>query len=458
MPTLTWATKSLPELCPALLMTDSIVYPQGAGYSRERRLKLDSGPSSMLKQADQPGDLIHAVGNQQSLHSASDWEGFPANQLILGDNLVVMASLLPNYEGKINLIYADPPFFSNRAYPARVGRGEDSRRPREWQLVEGYADHWSDLEAYLDFLYPRLVLMYRLLAPTGTLYLHLDWHANSYARLLLDEIYGPDQLLNEIAWCYHGPSPIRSAFNRKHDTILVYTKSREYTFNVNAVRQPYDPSTVKTFASSPKAGFGKVPDLERGKVPEDWWYFPVVARLHTERTGYPTQKPEALLERIVLASSNPGDLVADFFCGSGTTAVIATRHQRRFIANDVNFRAVHTVRSRLVQSAQPGSGEPFSVQTIAHRIEAQHPAVNIRINRQAVIMDPDLLPGLDYWEVDPDWDGDIFHSVAQAIRPRKTQSITSQLDMAMPAGKQACVRWVTVDGQSFQIIPERIFV
>ena len=104
------------------------------------------------------------------------------------------------------------------------------------------------------------------------------------------KLFGADHLLNVIAWVYHGPSPIKSAFNRKHDTILVYTKGEKYTFNADAVRVPYDETTVKTFASSPKAGFGKVPDLKRGKVPEDWWYFPVVARLHNERTGYPNAK------------------------------------------------------------------------------------------------------------------------------------------------------------------------
>jgi len=292
MPSLHWASKTPPEPVPATLELDSIVYPQGVGYP----------------------------------------DACPQNKLILGDNLAAMSALLPEYEGRVDLIYADPPFFTNKRYPARVGRGEDSRRPQEWKLAEGYPDHWQDVDAYLDMLYPRLTLMHRLLAPTGSLYLHLDWHANAYARLLLDEIFGAERLLNEIVWLYHGPSPVRKTFNRKHDTILVYTKSDEYTFNVDAVRQPYDPSTVKTFASSPKAGFGKVPDLERGKVPEDWWYFPVVARLHNERTGYPTQKPEGLLERILLASSRPGDLVADFFCGSGTTALVAAKLGRQFIA------------------------------------------------------------------------------------------------------------------------------
>ncbi len=317
MPNLTWPTKALPALEPAELILDSVIYPHGSGYP-------DINPES---------------------------------NLFLGDNLQIMASLLPQYENKINLIYTDPPFFSNKRYSARIGRGEDSRRPQDWLRVEGYGDHWETLDAYLDFLYPRLALMYRLLAPEGTLYLHLDWHADAYARILLDELFGKDRLLNEIIWAYHGPSPIRKAFNRKHDAILVYTKGDGYTFNADSVRQPYHPNTVKTFASSSKAGFGKVPDLGRGKVPEDWWYFPVVARLHNERTGYPTQKPEALVERILLASSNPGDLVADFFCGSGTLALIAARHARRFLAGDVSWRAIHTTRSRLIEAAQA----PFSI-------------------------------------------------------------------------------------------------
>ena len=195
----------------------------------------------------------------------------------------------------------------------------------------------------------------------GTLYLHADWHASHYLRLLLDELFGSERLLNEIAWVYHGPSPVRRAFNRKHDTILVYAKSAEYAFNADAVRVPYDASTVQTFASSRKAGFGKAPDLARGQVPEDW-YFPVVARLHGERTGYPTQKPEALVERVVKASSNEGDVVADFFCGSGTLPVVAERLRRRWLACDASSRAIHTTTKRLLDT--PGCA-PFEVWSAA---------------------------------------------------------------------------------------------
>jgi DNA modification methylase len=409
MPSLTWDSKSPPQPISAALQLDTIVYPQGSGYP----------------------------------------DAEPENQIILGDNLAVMSALLPDYEGKIDLIYADPPFFTNRRYPVRVGRDEDSRRPKEWHLADGYPDHWENIEAYLDMLFPRLQLMYRLLDPQGTLYLHLDWHADHYARLLLDEIFGPDRLLNEIIWVYHGPSPIRSAFNRKHDTILVYTKSPTYTFNVDAVREPYNPKTIKTFASSPKAGFGKVPDLARGKVPEDWWYFPVVARLHSERTGYPTQKPEALLERIILASSNPGDLVADFFCGAGTTSLVASQLDRRFIANDLSWRAVHTARTRHIA----GSRKPFNLQVLSDlnvkRLSGQ--PSDLQLSDQKVTIDSNLLSELDYWEVDPDWDGQVFCSVLQAIRPRKKQPIPGELTLPIPSSKRnLAVRLVKIDGEQIQ--------
>lgn len=411
MPHLTWDSKTSLQPLPAELQLDTIVYPQGVGYP------------------DTPAE----------------------DQLILGDNLAVMSALLPDYEGQIDLIYADPPFFTNRRYPVRVGRDEDSRRPQDWQLADGYPDHWPNVESYLDMLYPRLQLMHRLLASHGTLYLHLDWHADHYARLLLDEIFGTDRLLNEIIWVYHGPSPIRSAFNRKHDTILVYTKSSTYTFNVDAVRVPYNPNTIKTFKSSTKAGFGKVPDLERGKVPEDWWYFPVVARLHSERTGYPTQKPEALLERIILASSNPGDLVADFFCGAGTASLVAARSRRRFIASDLSWRAVHTARSRHIT----GSNKPFNLMretSLKDELLKGQPG-DVTISGNLLAVNPDLLPDLDYWEVDPDWDGKVFRSAAQAIRPRKKIPLSGELTLPQPIGEHgAAVRMVKIDGAQTQFI------
>ena len=405
MPILNWPGKGLVDPKPASLLTEAVVYPQGNGYP----------------------------------------DAHPESRLILGDNLPVMAALLSEYEGRINLIYADPPFFTNRKFSARVGRGEDSRKPADWKLADGYHDSWPDLDSYLQFLYERLSLMHRLLAPNGTLYLHLDWHADAYARLILDEIFGADKFINEIIWAYHGPSPIKTAFNRKHDTILSYSKGKEYTFNADAVREPYNPNTVATFKSSAKAGFGKIPDLERGKVPEDWWYFPVVARLHNERTGYPTQKPEALLERVVLASSNKGDIVADFFCGSGTTSLVAAKNGRKFITCDESARAVLTARSRISKTRSVTSFERDSL--------SKYPLANKSKKIKVTVSDGSvkLKTSLDvaFWEVDSAWDGMKFRSIAQAYRHARTGELP--LELKIKIGGNICIRLLTVQGKQFQL-------
>jgi site-specific DNA-methyltransferase (adenine-specific) len=405
MPILNWTEKHLSPPAPAAVILDSVLYPKGRGYPKAR----------------------------------------PDGRVILGDNLPVMAALLPEYEGRINLIYADPPFFTNRKFSARVGRGEDSRKPSKWKLAEGYHDSWDDLDSYLQFLYERLSLMHRLLAPNGALYLHLDWHADAYARLILDELFGAENFINEIIWAYHGPSPIKTAFNRKHDTLLFYAKNRDYIFNADDVREPYNPNTVATFKASRKAGFGKVPDLERGKVPEDWWYFPVVARLHNERTGYPTQKPEALLERIILASSNKGDLVADFFCGSGTTALVAARHGRKYITCDESIRAVQTARARLAETRSVFTIERDA--RVRNEIAVKSKKIKVNISGGYVSLDTSL--DVDFWEVDPDWDGKIFRSAAQAQRHVRSGDLP--LELKIKIGGRVCIRLVTVGGKQFQL-------
>jgi hypothetical protein len=192
-----------------------------------------------------------------------------------------------------------------------------------------------------------------------------------------------------------------------------------------------------------------MPDLERGKVPEDWWYFPVVARLHSERTGYPTQKPEALLERIILASSNPGDLVADFFCGSGTTPVAATRLGRRFIASDITWRAVHTTRTRLVGEAMV----PFSLKKESRmRLEIEQVEAAAQGLSPNIKFPGDALSEMDYWEVDPAWDGQIFRSAVQVLRPRKKKPIAGQVDLSQIPfdSRTACVRTVHIEGKLTQ--------
>ncbi|GAB4497115.1 MAG: hypothetical protein OHK0052_08140 [Anaerolineales bacterium] len=408
MPQFSWSHKQPPQAQVVPLHPLGVLYPQGSGY-----------PPA------QP-----ARGN-----------------LYYGDNLALMAALLPEWRERFAVIYADPPFFTNRNFAARLGKDEDSRHPQNWLLTEGYRDSWRTLDEYLQFLYERLTLMHQLLAPTGTLYLHLDWHANAYARLILDEIFGADRLLNELVWLYHGPSPIRSAFNRKHDTILVYTKSEQYTFNVDEVRVPYNEGTIKTFKSSAKAGFGKVPDLARGKVPEDWWYFPVVARLHNERTGYPTQKPEALLERMLRASSNAEDWVGDFFCGSGTTLKVAAGLGRQFVGCDAGWRALVTAQARLALQANAspvglarvgGAAVPQGRELPAGAVRAASPRV-VALGAEIALSE------VDFWEVDPHWDGSMFHSVMQSARTRKAPQVAAQLTLGVDLGN-AAVRVTWLDG------------
>jgi site-specific DNA-methyltransferase (adenine-specific) len=358
-------------------------------------------------------------------------------QLIKAENLAAMRSLLEQYEGRIDLIYVDPPFLTGRAYRARVGRGEDSRHPDEWKTATGYTDEWDDGGQYLSALLPRLEMMHRLLSASGSLYVHLDWHASAYVRVLLDEIFGPDRFLNEIVWVYHGPSPIRTAFNRKHDTILVYTKSKDYKFNADAVRVPYSDSTVKTFASSSKAGFGKKPDLERGKVPEDWWYFPVVARLHSERTGYPTQKPEALIERIILAATDPGDIVADFYSGSGTTPVVAARHDRQWIACDAVPLAIWTTARRLLLNhPDPAFSlhKDQAIKSTALDLKWSFDRANGTIRLLALEESdaPQDFPGnIAFWEIDPNYDGLVFRGRYRAVR--ELGSDVLPLELSVPA-------------------------
>jgi site-specific DNA-methyltransferase (adenine-specific) len=358
----------------------------------------------------------------------------PFNRLIYGDNLAVMDSLLADLRGKFRLIYCDPPFATGKGFSRRIGRGEDSRKPETWQLGEGYADTWTSIEAYLSMLYPRLIRMRDLLAEDGTLYLHLDWRAVHFAKVLLDEIFGAENFINEVIWVYHGPSPVKSYFNRKHDTILVYGRGKSRAFFPDRIRIPYHPSTHRTFASSSKAGFGKKPDLMRGKIPEDWWYFPVIARLHNERTGYPTQKPEALLERIILASSEKGDWIGDFFCGSGTTLRVADSLSRRWVGCDMLPQSISICQRRLAL----GRSHPYSIESPVNEL----PGTSTRVRLHAGIRTegrratatltglspclPDGFPAsLDYWEADFDYRGGVIRSEHQAARPwRKGSSET----------------------------------
>lgn len=242
-------------------------------------------------------------------------------------------------DGIIHLIYADPPFFTQRDF-SNLYEQEKSEFSDVWE---------SGMNGYLSWLKPRLVEMRRLLSYRGSIYLHLDWHASHYVKVLMDSIFGYRNFLNEIIWHYKDPAgTVRDRFKKKHDTILLYSKNAgKHTFNMDSVRMEYSKGTIRQGMGG-VISFGRPTKLHSlGKVPEDVWEIPIINSQAKERLGYPTQKPLRLLQTIVKASSSEGDLVADFFCGSGTTPSVAQSLGRRWLAADNNRSAITTTMHRL---------------------------------------------------------------------------------------------------------------
>ena len=307
----------------------------------------------------------------------ADHRYLAGNALVCGDNYAALRELPDEC---IDLIYLDPPFNSNQFYVAAFGdKGIVNQQLRDiwrWTVesqnafdglphgqlrdslrgVRMQAGEKSPMAAYAVFMGRRLAEMRRVLKPAGSIYLHCDPHANAYLRVLMDGVFGEKQFRNEIAWCYAGPSNTTRWFPRKHDTILFYAKSNAAKFNRNAVRIPYRRITGTGHNSLARGGRNKeeverleAEYAERGKMPEDYWT-DIGAGGHIpkgERTGYPTQKPLALLERIIEASSNPGDLVLDPFCGCGTAADAAASLGRKYLGIDISGIAVRLMQQRL---------------------------------------------------------------------------------------------------------------
>ena len=266
----------------------------------------------------------------------------PSRELIVGDNLTVLEELEP---ACIDLVYVDPPFATGK----RKGK------------ALGYEDP-GELGAYVEKLMQRMRLIRRALVPTGSLFVHLDWRAVHHVKVALDGLFGAQRFVNEIIWAYSVGGKSRRAFGRKHDTILWYAAGPDYYFDGDAVRVPRrsgshmkveldaDGRPVQVKRDRKTAKVYRYP-VHAGKVPDDTWTdIETLNREDRQRTGWPTQKPLALLERIVRAASPPGGLVADFYCGSGTTLVAAKCHGRRFLGVDLSQEAVAIARERLAKT------------------------------------------------------------------------------------------------------------
>ena len=289
------------------------------------------------------------------------------NRLVWGDNLLAMQALLAQgYAGKVDLIYIDPPFLSAADYTFQLTI-EGMQVEKEASIIErlAYTDTWEGgTDSFLDMLYPRLQLMKRLLSEKGSIYVHLDWHIGHYIKVLMDEVFGIEKFKNQVIWWYYDKFPTGgNVLDRQHDFLLQYSKSDSYKANkvLEPRVQPGRPTEVRKKVDGKMI---RIPDPETGgttftdgtteKKISDVWRMPLINSMSPERFGYPTQKPETLLERIIKASSDEGDLVADFFCGSGTTMAVAERLNRRWIGCNLDKVGLQVSRNRMVnQGAKP---------------------------------------------------------------------------------------------------------
>lgn len=276
-------------------------------------------------------------------HSGDEW----LNKIIFGDNLQVLKTLiemkhrgeLKNSDGTdgVRLVYIDPPFATKQDFSNKDAKA--------------YSDKLAGAE-FLEWLRKRLILLREVLADNGSIFVHLDWHKAHYVKVLLDEIFGEGNFVNEIVWKYAGARTSKKSFGKKHDVIFFYTKNAgNQILNFDEVRDPYSETTIARNKYKNQGSSDRVLNYkpnEKGKYPEDVWDISIINPMSKERTGYPTQKPEALLEKVIKAASNKGDLVLDCFGGSGTTSAVAEKLGRRWITVDAGKLAIYTMQKRIL--------------------------------------------------------------------------------------------------------------
>lgn len=282
----------------------------------------------------------------------------PANLVLYGDNKDFLPTLP---DESFQMIYIDPPFNTGRRQSRQSTKTTQSStgtrtgfKGKSYETIRGTMMSFDDsFDDYWEFLKPRINNAYRLLNPTGTLYLHLDYREVHYAKVLLDSIFGRDAFLNEIVWAYDYGARATKRWPTKHDNILVYVKDPDnyYFDNTSVDREPY---MAPGLVTPEKAALGK--------LPTDVWWHTIVSPTGKEKTGYPTQKPEAILRRMVQASTAPGDWVMDFFAGSGTLGAVAAALGRNYILIDNNEQAIDIIKQRLDSSEYPYSYFTFPTQ------------------------------------------------------------------------------------------------
>lgn len=277
------------------------------------------------------------------------------NKIFWGDNLQVMSHLLKKYRGQIDLIYIDPPYDSKADYKKTIRlKGEKVENDRTAFEEKQYTDIWTNDE-YLQFMYERFILLRELLSETGSIYVHCDWHKVHHLRMIMDEIFGPERFVNEIIWSYRTGAGGSNEYNKQHDNILFYSKTQRRKFNEQKeksyTKAKGRKAGIVNYGAADTEFFEDENGVFRWSKMRDVWDISYINSQAIERQGYPTQKPEELIERILLASSDTGSLVLDCFMGSGTTQAVAMKLGRKFIGADINLGAIQTTTKRLLNIA-----------------------------------------------------------------------------------------------------------
>lgn len=350
------------------------------------------------------------------------------NKIFWGDNLQVMSHLLKEFRGKVDLIYIDPPFDSKIEYKKTIKVNRQSTETAYTAFEEKqYTDVWTNDE-YLQFIYERAILMRELLSDDGVFCLHCDWHKSHYLRALLDEVFGTGTFQNEIVWHYY--NKMQGNINRfasDHDVILVYSKTGKFQFNklrekrekpVQQIKRVWDKATQSLVNAKDENG-NVVYINSTHKTIDDVWRLPMLQPAdRVEVVGYPTQKPETLLERVILAYSNPGDIVFDCFMGSGTTQAVSSKYGRRYIGNDINLASVQTTSKRLLGIHEEMADDNYQPKIknglrddddIQASIEEE--GEEVAVDWTAVFKVPKVYPGFEVYTVNH---YDVFRNPVQA--------------------------------------------
>jgi DNA modification methylase len=345
------------------------------GNRREVDIAGCAMPMQKIESIDEPRRAAAATGQLELFEQQNPKQDDFRNRLIWGDNKLVMASLLQEFKGKVDLIYIDPPFDVGADFSMSVAIGDEQEAiEKEQSTLEmvAYRDMWGmNIDSYLHMMYERLTLMRDLLSERGVIYIHCDWHMNYFLRALLNEVFHRDNFLNECIWYYYNKmhDVRKPIFPRSHDTILSYAKSKNpHVFNLQLekrdkpvtqlVRKKVDGRMVNARDEEGNVLYQQRDD----RTIDDVWRIPMLQPADkSQNTGYATQKNELILERIIQASSNEGDLVADFFCGSGTTGAVAERLGRRWLMCDLGRFAIHTTRKRMIELQRRlySEGKPY---------------------------------------------------------------------------------------------------